>query len=65
MAAARNMKKLAEEEWPMPDVAVAEPVADAVQADAFLAGITALLPEIRARASEPVHSSNSRKSFRD
>src|SRR5690348_8720477 len=37
----------------MPDVAVAEPpVADAVQADAFLAGITVLLPEIRARASE-------------
>jgi 3-hydroxy-9,10-secoandrosta-1,3,5(10)-triene-9,17-dione monooxygenase len=37
----------------MPDVAVAEPpVADVVQADAFLAGITALLPEIRARASE-------------
>ncbi len=37
----------------MPDVAVAEPpVADTVQADAFVAGITALLPEIRARAGE-------------
>ncbi|HEX4174203.1 MAG TPA: acyl-CoA dehydrogenase family protein [Acetobacteraceae bacterium] len=36
----------------MPDVAVGEPVADTVQADAFLTGITALLPEIRARAGE-------------
>lgn len=37
----------------MPDVAVAEPpVVDTIQSDAFLAGITALLPEIRARAGE-------------
>jgi 3-hydroxy-9,10-secoandrosta-1,3,5(10)-triene-9,17-dione monooxygenase len=44
---------LAKEVLPMPDVAVAKPtLADRTQADRFLAEITALLPDIRARAAE-------------
>src|SRR3954464_91869 len=36
----------------MPDVAVVEPVANTTEAAAFLTAITALLPDIRARAGE-------------
>src|SRR5690242_7186947 len=37
---------------PMPDVAVVEPAANIADADAFLTAITALLPDIHARAGE-------------
>jgi 3-hydroxy-9,10-secoandrosta-1,3,5(10)-triene-9,17-dione monooxygenase len=49
----RDERLAKEEVLHMADIAVAEPpVTDTVQADAFLAKIRALLPEIRARAGE-------------